>query len=80
MPRKIVHTTKSPPIAKRNPLRNRSYDVIPALGPKVYPSRSYEPRVLPPQIPPEFVAAPYSIRGTMPIYALPEEMEELELL
>ena len=35
------------------------------------------PEFLPPQIPPEFVAAPYSIRGS---YALPDEMEELQPL
>ena len=58
MPFKIVQSSKSPPTARRNPLRNRSYDVVPVPGRKEYPSRAYPPRTLPPQIPSDSVAIP----------------------
>ena len=56
MPFKIKKSSKSPPVAKRNPLRNTSYDVVPISGPKEYPSRAFPARTFPPQFPPETAA------------------------
>ena len=57
MPLKITPSKKPPPVAKRSSLRNRSYEVQPASGRKVYPSRDFAAPVRPPPLTDEEVAA-----------------------
>ena len=71
MPLRITPSKRPLPVAKRSSLRNKSYEVEPVPGRKVYPSREYPVPVRPPplsdqeasafpisrpQIPPESVA------------------------
>ena len=57
MPLKITTSKKPLPVAKRSSLRNRSYEVEPASGRKVYPSREYTQPVRPPPLSDEEVAS-----------------------
>ena len=57
MPLKITPSKKPLPVGKRSSLRNRSYEVQPASGRKVYPSRDFVAPVRPPPLTDEEVAA-----------------------
>ena len=57
MPLKITPSKNPLPIGKRSSLRNRSYEVQPASGRKVYPSRDFIAPVRPPPLIEEEVAA-----------------------
>ena len=57
MPLKITPSKKPLPIGKRSSLRNRSDEVQPASGRKVYPSRDFVAPVRPPPLTDEEVAA-----------------------
>ena len=50
MPKKISPSKRPLPIGKRISLRNRSYEVEPASGRKVYPSRDFVAPVRPPPL------------------------------
>ena len=56
MPKKISPSKRPLPVGKRSSLRNRSYDVEPASGRKVYPSRDFVAPVRPPPLTDEEVA------------------------
>ena len=57
MPLKITPSKKPLPVGKRSSLRNRSNEVQPASGRKVYPSRDFVAPVRPPPLTDEEVAA-----------------------
>ena len=56
MPKKISPSKRPLPVGKRSSLRNRSYEVEPASGRKVYPSREYTAPIRPPPLTDEEVA------------------------
>ena len=51
MPLRMTPSKRHLPVAKRSSLRNKSYEVEPAQGRKVYPSRGYPIPVRPPPLP-----------------------------
>ena len=57
MPLKIPTSKKPLPVAKRSSLRNRPYEVEPASGRQVYPSREYTATIRPPLLSDEEAAA-----------------------
>ena len=50
MPLRITPSKGPLPVGKRSSLRNKSYEVEPALGRKVYPSRGYPQVIRPPPL------------------------------
>ena len=50
MPKKISPSKRPLPVGKRYSLRNRSYEVEPASGRKVYPSRDFVAPIRPPPL------------------------------
>ena len=56
MPKKISPSKRPLPVGKRSSLRNRSYEVEPASGRKVYPSRDIVAPIRPPPLSDEEVA------------------------
>jgi hypothetical protein len=50
MPLRITPSKRPLPVGKRSSLRNKSYEVEPIPGPKVYPSREYPVPVRPPPL------------------------------
>ena len=56
MPKKISPSKRPLPVGKRSSLRNRSYEVEPASGRKMYPSRDFIAPVCPPPLTDEEVA------------------------
>ena len=62
MPLRITPSKAPVPTGKRSSLRNKSYEVEPASGRKVYPSRGFPPVVRPPPISDDEVALFHSSR------------------
>ena len=57
IPLKITPSKNPLPLGKRSSLRNRSYEVQPTSGRKVYPSRDFVAPIRPPPLTNEEVAA-----------------------
>ena len=57
MPKKMSPSKRPLPVGKRSSLRNRSYEVEPVSGRKVYPSRDFVAPVRPPPLTDEEVSA-----------------------
>jgi hypothetical protein len=66
MPLRITPSKRPLPIAKRSSLRIRSYEVEPASGFKVYPSREYPIPVRPPPLSDEEAASFRTSRPQIP--------------
>ena len=65
MPLKISPSKKPLPVAKRSSLRNRSYEVEPVSGRKVYPSREYQQPIRPPPLSDQEAAAFQTSRSVL---------------
>ena len=60
MPLRITPSKQPLPVGKRSSLRNKSYEVVPALGPKIYPSDNIPAPVRPPPLSDEDAAILFS--------------------
>ena len=60
MPLRITPSKQPLPSGKRSSLRNKSYEVVPALGPKIYPSDNIPAPVRPPPLSDEDAALLFS--------------------
>ena len=83
MPLKITHSKKPLPVAKRSSLRNKSYEVVPVPGRKVYLSRDIPEPIRPPPLSDEEAAAFQSSRSFVlqdPVQPPPEVAPESEEL
>ena len=79
MPLKITHSKKPLPVAKRSSLRNKSYEVVPVPGRKVYLSRDIPEPICPPPLSDEEAAAFQSSRSFVlqdPVQPPPEVAPE----